>query len=123
MDVTMILNCLIKLGCAIIITFVIPWVNEKRKNEKVAHAISVAEDISKIAYTVASAAHELDIVGELKTLGLSKAEYALNMAKKELSEKGITYDEELLVKEIKSAVVAVRINVTGTNAEKIVEQG
>lgn len=123
MDVTLVLNCVIKLLSIIAITFVIPWIQEKKKNEKVAHAIAVAEDISKVAYTVANAAHELDIVGELKKLGLSKAEYALTMAEKELAEKGITYDRDLLIKEIKAAVVTVRINVTGTSAEKIVEQG
>ena len=89
MDVTLVLNCVIKLLSIIAITFVIPWIQEKKKNEKVAHAIAVAEDISKVAYTVANAAHELDIVGELKKLGLSKAEYALTMAEKELAEKGI----------------------------------
>ena len=122
MDVTMILSCVIKLLTTIAITFVIPWIVEKRKNDKVANALKIAEEVGKIAYSVAAAANEYDITGELLKIGKTKAEYALELAKKELADKGITYDEELLVKDIKAAVTELRVNITNTAAEKKVEE-
>jgi hypothetical protein len=119
MDITTILTCVIRLLTAIAITFVIPLIAEKRKNEKVAHALQIAEEVGKIAYSVAAAANEYDITGELIKIGKTKAEYALELAKKELSDKGIVYDEELLIKDIKAAVTKLRVNITNTTAEKI----
>lgn len=122
MDVTMILSCVIRLLTVIAITFVIPWIAEKRKNDKVANALKIAEEVGKIAYSVAAAANEYDITGELIKIGKTKAEYALELAKKELADKGITYDEELLVKDIKAAVTTLRVNITNTTAEKKTEE-
>ena len=121
MDITMILSCVIKLLTAIAITFIIPWIAEKRKNDKVANALKIAEEVGKIAYSVASAVNEYDITGELIKIGKTKAEYALELAKKELADKGITYDEELLVKDIKAAVTELRVNISNTDAEKKIE--
>ena len=122
-DITIVIEAFIKLGCAVIITFVIPWITEKRKNDKVANAMKIAEEVGQIAYSVAAAANEYDITGELIKLGKTKAEYALDLAKKELADKGIVYDEELLVKDIKAAVTTLRVNITNTTAQKIVAQG
>ena len=119
MDITMIITTFIRLCCAIIVVIVIPWIQEKKKNEKVANAIQVSEEIAKIAQTVVSAANEYDITGELIKLGKTKAEYALETAKKECATKGIVYVEDLLIKEIKAAVTLLRTNITGTDAQKI----
>lgn len=121
MDATIILTSIIKLLTAVAITFVIPWIAEKKKNEKVTHAIAIAEEVGKISYSVVAAANEYEIVGELVKLGKTKAEYALETAKKELAAKGIEYDEDLLVKEIKAAVTKLRVEISNTNAEKITE--
>lgn len=118
MDITMILDCLIKLGCALIITFIIPWIKEHRDNEKFSNAIQVTEEVIKIASSVVYAANELEITGELLALGKTKAEYALEMAEKELADRNIVYDKELLTKEIKAAVTQLRVEIQGTNAQK-----
>ena len=121
MDITMILTTFIRLCCAVIVAIVIPWIKTKKDNEKIANAIQISEEIAKIAQTVVSAANEYDITGELIKLGKTKAEYALETAKKECEAKGIVYDEALLVKEIKAAVTTLRTNITGTDAEKKTE--
>lgn len=111
MDITMILDFLIKLGCAAVITFIIPWLKERRNSDKLSL-------VGQIASSVVYAANELEITGELLELGKTKAEYALEMAEKELADRNITYDKELLVKEIKAAVTQLRVEIQGTNAQK-----
>lgn len=118
MDITITLDCLIKLSCALIMMFMIPWIKECRGNDKLSNAIQIAEEITKIASSVVYAANELEITGELLKIGKTKAEYAIEMAKKELADKNIVYDKELLEKEIKAAVTQLRVKIQGTNAQK-----
>lgn len=118
MDITTILDCFLKLCCAITVTLIVPWIKSKRKNEKVAYALQIAEEIGKIAYTAVSAANEMDITGELTKIAKTKAEYAMEIAEKELAEKGITYDKDILTAKIKAAVTLLRTEISGTNAEK-----
>lgn len=101
MDITKIVVALLGVICAIITTFVIPWLNTKLKNEKVKTAVN-------IAYQVVQAAQELQITGELEQIGLTKADYAWSEAKKALAEKNISIDDEELKAYIKSAVTELR---------------
>lgn len=101
MDITNIVMAIIGLLCAVITTFVVPWINSKIKNEKVKTAIN-------IAYQVVQAAQELQITGELEKIGLTKAEYAWSEAKKFLLEKNISIDDDELKSYIKSAVTDLR---------------
>ena len=101
MDMTNIVAALIGLLFTIITTFIIPWVNTKIKNERVKTAINVA-------IQVVQAAQELNITGELEKMGLSKAEYAWSEAKKALSAKNISIDDDELKAYIKSAVTELR---------------
>lgn len=101
MDITKIVVALLGVICAIITTFVIPWLNTKLKNEKVKAAVD-------IAYQVVQAAQELQITGELEQIGLTKADYAWGEAKKALTEKNISIDDDELKAYIKSAVTELR---------------
>lgn len=101
MDITKIVVALFGVICAIITTFVIPWLNAKLKNEKVKAAVN-------IAYQVVQAAQELQITGELEQIGLTKADYAWSEAKKALAEKNISLDDDELKAYIKSAVTELR---------------
>lgn len=104
MDITKIVIALIGLLCTIITTFVIPWINSKSKNEKIKTAIEIANQVVR-------AAQELNIVGELEALGLTKAEYAWAEAKKALAQKNIVIDDDELKAYIKSAVTDLRTEV------------
>lgn len=101
MDITNIVKAVITLLIALITTFVIPWIDAKKKNEKVQTAIEIAKQ-------VVSAAQELQITGELEQVGLTKAEYAWAEAKEALSKKGIVIDDDELKAYIKSAVTELR---------------
>lgn len=101
-DITTILEALIALAMAIVTTFLIPWIQEKKKSEKLAKIFSVAEQ-------VVYAAWELDITGELATMGISKVEYAWEHAQAILAEKGITVDGYELEAYIKSEVAKLRL--------------
>lgn len=104
MDITKIIIALIGLLGTIITTFVIPWINSKRKNEKIEMAIEIANQVVR-------AAQELNIVGELELLGLTKAEYAWSEAKKALAKRNIVIDDDELKAYIKSAVTNLRTEV------------
>lgn len=78
--------------------------------------------IVTIVETVVAAANELEITGDLVKLGTTKANYALDRAKAMLAKNHITFNEDELLVFIKSAVTKLRIEVAGTNAEKIVEK-
>lgn len=101
-DVTTIIEATITLILALISTFLLPWLQEKEKSEKLAKVIGIAEQ-------VVHAAWELDITGELVEMGLTKVEYAWEKAKKILASKKITVDDDELKAYIKSEVAKLRI--------------
>lgn len=102
-DITPILEALVYLVIAIVTTFLIPWIQEKKKSEKLSKVFKIAEQ-------VVYAAWELDITGELVQMGLTKVEYAWNESKKILAEKKITVDDDELKAYIKGEVAKLRIN-------------
>ena len=101
-DLTIVFEALIALIFGLVTTFAIPWIQEKKKSEKLGKVFSVAEQ-------VVYAAWELDITGELIEMGLTKVEYAWQQAKKILAEKKITVDDEELKAYIKGEVAKLRI--------------
>lgn len=101
-DITTIIEAAITLILALISTFLLPWLQEKKKSEKLANVIGIAEQ-------VVHAAWELDITGELVEMGLTKVEYAWEEAKKILASKKITVDDDELKAYIKSEVAKLRI--------------
>lgn len=102
-DITPVLEAMGTLAIALVTAFLIPWIQEQKKSEKLAKIFSVAEQ-------VVYAAWELDITGELVELGITKVEYAWNEAKKILAKKNITVDDDELKAYIKSEVAKFRIN-------------
>ena len=103
-DITKIVVALIGLLGTIVTTFVVPWINTKLKNEKV-------KTVVEIARQVVAAAHELQITGELVEMGMDKATYAWNVAKKALDAKGIKIDDDELKAAIKAEVTNLRKDV------------
>lgn len=101
-DITTVLEALATLAIALVTTFLIPWIQEKKKSEKLAKVFSIAEQ-------VVHAAWELDITGELVTMGVTKVQYAWEQAKKILAEKKITVDDNELKAYIKSEVAKLRL--------------
>ena len=101
-DITFILEALVALAFALITTFLIPWLQEKQKSEKLAKVFNVAQQ-------VVYAAWELDITGELVEMGVSKVDYAWEQAKQILAEKKITVNDDELKAYIKSEVAKLRI--------------
>ena len=101
-DITTIIEAVSALIIALVTTFLVPWLQEKKKSEKLAKAISVAEQ-------VVHAAWELDITGELVQMGITKVEYAWGEAKKILASKNITVDDDELKAYIKGEVAKLRI--------------
>lgn len=101
-DITNVIEALIALTLALITTFLIPWFQEKKKSDKLSKIFKVAEQ-------VVHAAWELDITGELVQMGITKAEYAWEQAKKILADKNITVDDDELKAYIKSEVAKLRI--------------
>lgn len=126
-DITILLETLIKLSCVLIVVVLIPCLRKMSKDGDISTAMKISGEIAKIASTVVKAANELDITGDLIKLGQTKAEYALEQMKKELENRGITFNEELLVNYIKAAVTELRVEIANTPAEKVnknsVEQG
>lgn len=102
-DMTVVLEAVIALAITLMTTFLIPWVQEKKKSEKLSKVFAIAEQ-------VVYAAWELDITGELVSMGLTKVEYAWERAKKALAEKNITVDDDELKAYIKSEVAKLRID-------------
>ena len=88
------------------------------KNGQIENVLKTSEEIARVAAVVVKAANELDITGELIKTGKTKAEYALEEAKKTLARKGITFDEDELITYIKAAVTALRADISNTSAEK-----
>lgn len=101
-DITSILEAVIALALALVSTFLIPWLKEKKKSEKL-------QKVLEIAGQVVHAAWELDITGELIEMGLTKVDYAWNEAKKILASKKLTVDDDELKAYIKSEVAKLRI--------------
>lgn len=101
-DITVILEAVIGLVIAVATTFLIPWIQEKKKSDKLAKIFSIAEE-------VVYAAWELDITGELVNMGVTKVEYAWEQAKSILAKKNITVDDDELKAYIKSEVAKLRI--------------
>ena len=101
-DITNLIEALIALRLALVTTFLIPWLQEKQKSEKLAKVFNVAQQ-------VVYAAWELDITGELVQMGVSKVDYAWEQAKKILAEKKITVNDDELKAYIKSEVAKLRI--------------
>lgn len=101
-DMTTVFEALIALALALVTTFLIPWLQEKKKSDKLSKIFSIAEQ-------VVHAAWELDITGELVDMGVTKVEYAWEQAKKILAERKITVDDDELKAYIKSEVAKLRI--------------
>lgn len=112
-DITFILKALVTLAVALITTFLIPWIQEKAKSEKLSKVFSVAEQ-------VVYAAWELDITGELIDMGTTKVEYAWNEAKKILAQNNITVNDDELKAYIKSEVAKLRL-MRGDEIEVLVD--
>lgn len=104
MDITKIVEAVIALLCALMTTFVIPWINTKIKNEKVKTAIEITKQVVR-------AAQELQITGELEKIGLTKAEYAWAQAKEALAAKNIVINDDELTAYIKASVTELRTEV------------
>lgn len=109
-DITPVLEALSTLALSLVTVFLIPWIQEKKKSEKLAKIFGIAEQ-------VVYAAWELDITGELMNTGLTKVDYAWNEAKKILAQKHITIDDDELKAYIKGEVARFRIN----RGEEIIE--
>lgn len=101
-DITTIVEAIIALILALITTFLIPWLKEKKESEKLTKIFTIAEQ-------VVYAAWELDITGELVEMGVSKVDYAWDQAKKILADKNITIDDDTLKAYIKSEVARLRL--------------
>lgn len=101
-DITPIVEAGIALVLTLVSTLVIPWIQEKKKSDKMAKIFSVAEQ-------VVYAAWELDITGELVKMGITKVDYAWQQAKNILASKNITVDDDELKAYIKGEVARLRI--------------
>lgn len=122
-DITMVLETLIRLLCVLMVVVFIPVIRRTGKNDTLVTAIKLSDELSKIAYTVVSAANELEITGDMLRRGETKAHYAMEQMKQEINKLGITCDEEELIRYIKSAVTQLRVDIANTPAEKEVKQG
>ena len=101
-NINPVLEGLITFVLALVTAFLVPWIKEKQKSEKLAKIFSIAEQ-------VVYAAWELDITGELVQMGMTKVEYSWNEAKKILAQKNLTVDDDELKAYIKSEVAKLRI--------------
>lgn len=117
-DITVILETIIKLACLAVLLFVVPCLKTAGTNNKLLNTLKISDEIAKIAAIVVRSANELEITGELLKLGMTKADYALEQTKMELESKGITFDEDLIIKYIKAAVTELRVEIANTPAEK-----
>lgn len=118
MDITFVLKAVIEVALTVILFAWAVVVTRLGKNEQLANAIKVSDEIAKVTAVAVKAANELDIIGELREKGKTKAEYALEEAKKNLERKGITFDEDELITYIKAAVTELRADISNTSAEK-----
>lgn len=84
--------------------------------------VDKTKKIIEIVEAVVAATNELAITGELVKYGKSKADYAMEQTKTLLAKNKITFNEDELLVFIKSAVTRLRIEVSGTDAEKTVEK-
>ena len=103
MDVTFVFKTVIDVAFAVILCAWAIAVARLTKNGQIENVLKTSEEIAKVAAVVVKAANELDITGELIKTGKTKAEYALEEAKKTLASKGITFDEDELITYIKAA--------------------
>lgn len=74
--------------------------------------------MSKWAYTIVSAANEKNLIGELE----DKWMWAVKSMKAKLEKYKITFDEEEVTQYLKSAITALRVDIDGTNAQKVKEE-
>lgn len=118
MDVTFVFKTVIDVAFAVILCAWAIAVARLTKNGQIENVLKTSEEIARVAAVVVKAANELDITGELIKTGKTKAEYALEEAKKTLASKGITFDEDELITYIKAAVTALRADIANTTAEK-----
>ena len=81
------------------------------------YGLPIVKDIlmSKWAYIIVSAANEKNLVGELE----DKWTWAVKAMKTKLEKYKITFDEEEVIEYLKSAITLLRVNIEGTNAQKI----
>ncbi len=107
MDITVIIEVIL----ALILATGVLFANKYLGADKVQKVITIAQ-------AVVAAANELDITGDLVKLGKTKAEYALDRAKTLLAKNNITFNEDELLVFIKSAVTQLRVETSGTTAEK-----
>ena len=117
-DITIILETIIKLACLVFLLFVIPCLKTAGANNKLLAALKVSDEIAKIAGIVVRSANELEITGDFLKLGITKADYAMEQVKKELESRGITFNEDLIVKYIKAAVTELRVEIANTPPKK-----
>lgn len=84
------------------------------------YGLPILKDIlmSKWAYAIVSAASEMNLVGELE----NKWDFAMKSMKAKLKKYKITFDEEEITAYLKAAVTTLRVNIEGTDAQKIKEQ-
>lgn len=101
-DITIVLKALIALILSLVTAFLIPWLKEKKKSEKIAKIFSIVEE-------VVYAAWELDITGELIQMGITKVDYAWAETKKILANKKLTVDDDELKAYIKGEVAKLRV--------------
>lgn len=118
MDITFVLKTVVDLIFAVILFVWAVSISKLGKNEQFTNVIKVSDEIAKVAAVAVKAANELDIIGELREKGKTKADYALEEAKKNLERKGITFDEDELITYIKAAVTDLRADISNTSAEK-----
>lgn len=101
-DITNLIEAVIAIVLTLVTSFLIPWLKEKSKSDKLTKIFSVAEQ-------VVYAAWELDITGELVHTGMNKVDYAWEQAKKILAQRHITVDDDELKAYIKSEVAKLRL--------------
>ena len=82
MDVTFVFKTVIDVAFAVILCAWAIAVARLTKNGQIENVLKTSEEIAKVAAVVVKAANELDITGELIKTGKTKAEYALEEAKK-----------------------------------------
>lgn len=74
--------------------------------------------MSKWAYVIVAAANEKNLVGELE----DKWTFALMAMKAKLKKYKITFDEDEVTEYLKAAVTTLRVDIEGTDAQKVEEK-
>lgn len=108
MDITIFLEIIVFAVFLLVMKYFVPWLKAMKAEED----MRLIMEVVKQAVT---AANELHLINELN----DKATYAWTRAVASLKAKNITFDEEELKMYIKAAVTQLRIEVDGTNAQKI----